>query len=403
MPLFNKHIFQIAMVALTILLHSEAIAQVLPSSADLSYLYSNSSPISLRHQLVSSDDKEWILLELNAPKVVADSLLFEFATTSSLDRPLSAFAKLETSGLRIFQSDSRQIFAIDITELDTRFVIFRVVKQATSKALTYIVELGPASNFIFVTSQLTIPDLNGYINANASLKISTYNGKTKQYGIKFYNKPFKPARPPMGDMVPLNIFEDPDTIFTTTSGSFLPTNKKGVYAIFSEDQEEYSSFLRVEDSQFPKVATVEDIINASVYLWTSDEFKKLKDSEDPKKTFDRFWLNNTNSPSRAGKAISAYFNRVKEANEKFTTFKEGWKTDMGMIYIIFGPPDKAFRTNDGFQWVYKKTYELPGFTFTFFKNSKYFTSEIYELERSTQFQNIWFRAIELWRKGRKSI
>ena len=74
-----------------------------------------------------------------------------------------------------------------------------------------------------------------------------------------------------------------------------------------------------------------------------------------------------------------------------------------MIYIIFGPPDKAFRTNDGFQWVYKKTYELPGFTFTFFKNSKYFTSEIYELERSTQFQNIWFRAIELWRKGRKSI
>lgn len=403
MRLFYMFIFRTLFITLSVLTSLSGKAQVLPSSADISYLYSFSSPLHIRHQLVSSANKNWIILEVDATKDFLDSLSFSFSLTPNLDKPLTSFQKLEVNKLKISESKDRQLFAIDVSGVDSRYVVFRMYQSSNNKTFTYIVELVNPANLIFTTSQLTIPDLNGFTHLNSPLKVSTLNGSNQNYGVKFFGKPFRLPPPPMGDLKFDSPFNEADTVFSITSGSTLPTNEIGTYALFSEDNEEHSSFFRVENPSFPKIATLDDLVQTSVYLWTREEQKKLLDSDDPKKTFDRFWLNNTNSPQRAGKTISAYFNRVKEANERFTSFKEGWKTDMGMIYIIFGAPDKAFKTNDGIQWVYKKTYELPSFIFTFYPNDKFFTSEYYELERDIQYQNIWFRAVELWRKGRKSL
>ncbi len=41
--------------------------------------------------------------------------------------------------------------------------------------------------------------------------------------------------------------------------------------------------------------------------------------------------------------MEEYFARVDYANEKFKTHREGWKTDMGMVFIIFGVPDNIDR------------------------------------------------------------
>ena len=37
--------------------------------------------------------------------------------------------------------------------------------------------------------------------------------------------------------------------------------------------------------------------------------------------------------------MNEYFKRVQYADEKFGSFRDGWKTSMGMIFILFGPPD----------------------------------------------------------------
>ena len=39
---------------------------------------------------------------------------------------------------------------------------------------------------------------------------------------------------------------------------------------------------------------------------------------------------------KAKSLIAIYYNRIQNANLHFTTFKEGWKTDRGMIYVVFG-------------------------------------------------------------------
>jgi hypothetical protein len=43
---------------------------------------------------------------------------------------------------------------------------------------------------------------------------------------------------------------------------------------------------------------------------------------------------------------------VEEANKQFSNFKEGWKTDPGMIYILFGPPLYYDQYIDRMAWFY---------------------------------------------------
>ena len=35
-----------------------------------------------------------------------------------------------------------------------------------------------------------------------------------------------------------------------------------------------------------------------------------------------------------------YLSRIREADRRFTTMqREGWKTDRGRVFLIYGPPD----------------------------------------------------------------
>jgi len=42
--------------------------------------------------------------------------------------------------------------------------------------------------------------------------------------------------------------------------------------------------------------------------------------------------------------MEEYYKRIKYANEHFGIYdKEGYKTDMGLVYVKFGPPDEIDR------------------------------------------------------------
>ena len=122
-----------------------------------------------------------------------------------------------------------------------------------------------------------------------------------------------------------------------------------------------------------------------------------------KELFEQFWLNITKSESKAKRGVKEYYKRVRETNTMFTTYKEGWKTDMGMIYIVLGPPSKVFLKNDGIMWIYNKSYELPRIAFFFTQINTAFSENHYVLVRKAEYQNLWFRTISLWRSGRKEF
>lgn len=52
-----------------------------------------------------------------------------------------------------------------------------------------------------------------------------------------------------------------------------------------------------------------------------------------------FWDKRDDSPAAGNEAMTAFYRRVEVANERFGGSREGWKTDLGRIYIQLGTPD----------------------------------------------------------------
>ncbi|MFA6467283.1 MAG: GWxTD domain-containing protein [Bacteroidota bacterium] len=76
-----------------------------------------------------------------------------------------------------------------------------------------------------------------------------------------------------------------------------------------------------------------------------DQYKQFKGVEAKRKALYEFWIRrdeDLTTPHNEKKG--EYFNRVGLANSQYATgFREGWKTDRGRIYIIYGPPDEVER------------------------------------------------------------
>ena len=60
--------------------------------------------------------------------------------------------------------------------------------------------------------------------------------------------------------------------------------------------------------------------------------------------FIAFWKTKDPDPSTPrNEVLVEYYRRVDFANQRFKGYGEGWKTDMGFIYILFGNPDTVDR------------------------------------------------------------
>lgn len=135
-----------------------------------------------------------------------------------------------------------------------------------------------------------------------------------------------------------------------------------------------------------------------MYISTRQENERLKASKGNKKTFDRIVLSITADTERARRLMRDYFRRVELANRYFTSYKEGWKTDRGMIYIIFGKPDEVFRFDDREVWGYKS--DRLNIRFNFSEAPNVFDPDNFVLIREKKFEDEWYEVIDLWRNAR---
>jgi GWxTD domain-containing protein len=75
-----------------------------------------------------------------------------------------------------------------------------------------------------------------------------------------------------------------------------------------------------------------------------DNIKKAKTRNEKLKRFLKFWKDNDPTPNTPkNELMNVYYTRVKIATERYSHYVEGWKTDMGMVYIIYGTPGNIDR------------------------------------------------------------
>lgn len=71
--------------------------------------------------------------------------------------------------------------------------------------------------------------------------------------------------------------------------------------------------------------------------------KDLKSYEDRLQAFTKFWEDRDPTPGTGeNEAKTEFYRRIFIANENFSFFEQnGWKTDRGKIYVIYGEPDQV--------------------------------------------------------------
>jgi GWxTD domain-containing protein len=75
-----------------------------------------------------------------------------------------------------------------------------------------------------------------------------------------------------------------------------------------------------------------------------DEIKEAKTQEEKLKNFLEFWKTKDPTPQTEDNPVfDEYYRRVEYANQNFSHYIEGWRTDRGMVFIILGSPNNVDR------------------------------------------------------------
>ncbi len=93
-------------------------------------------------------------------------------------------------------------------------------------------------------------------------------------------------------------------------------------------------------------AEINEEFETTKYIATKDEkntFKKL-DLDGRRKYIVEFWAKRDLDPStKKNEYREEYLSRVRYANDQFTGFQKGWKSDRGRVLLIYGHPDEIER------------------------------------------------------------
>ncbi|MFZ6051728.1 GWxTD domain-containing protein [Halocola ammonii] len=212
-----------------------------------------------------------------------------------------------------------------------------------------------------------------------------------------------PLPPPPFSMVevpPIDISSGKLGQCEKVGNKFIVPVSRGLFSFHNPENDRKLVSLWVDSEHFPVVGKLDQMIAVSRYIMSKSEFEGMVGHKERKAKMDAFWMENAGSKDRARDLIKNYYTRVEEANYYFTSHIPGWKTDRGLIHIIFGNPKKIFRGPDFEKWLYGEENNLNSLSFTFNRNREAISDNHYELARDMSYRTFWDRAVQSWRSGR---
>ncbi|MBP6976695.1 MAG: GWxTD domain-containing protein [Lentimicrobiaceae bacterium] len=241
-----------------------------------------------------------------------------------------------------------------------------------------------------------------YLERDQEFRLMFNNPETPELFVHYYHRDFPIAGPPflVADSVPFS--HEPDSLFRVKllrgETDLLRLKEEGIY-LFRADTtlKEGFTLLRLHEG-YPRIIHSVQMSYPLRYLTTRREYEKIETHPDTRQAVEDFWLKNAGNPDRAARMIKLYYTRVEQANRLFTSYQEGWKTDRGMIYIIYGDPTVVYRQQDTEQWIYGKEGNILSISFSFIRVNNPFTDNDFELERSADYKESWYIAVESWRR-----
>ena len=246
------------------------------------------------------------------------------------------------------------------------------------------------------------PIFNSYVNANDTLIISKpADDASGKIFVKYYSEVFPPAYAPFDTDKPDRESLTPDAEYALSVNNWqtrFVTRKKGLYHFQSDTTQDGGILLYAGRKDFPDFTTPEQLIEPLLYITQSSEYESLTEAKNKKLEIDKFWIKAAQNKEKARQLIRVWYNRAKYANIYFTSYKEGWKTDRGMVYMLFGPPDILNYNDLGEKWIYRRDSDK-GQEFQFVSENSDISARDFSLKRNLKYTNNWYRAVDSWRQG----
>ncbi|MCX6321476.1 MAG: GWxTD domain-containing protein [Bacteroidia bacterium] len=400
-------------------------------SKDLSYLYNPiKNPISPRYNVINQSDE----LSVLSVKFFANDLFFSEANPQGVPTAMVLVT------VKLFNISEGKLLA------DTAVYNISIVKETgkpeyvynvplkVEKGIEYLAEIKILDRLRLQVVQAFVPfntlSYNNKYNFRAQghfeknelfnpvLRVNEYinliykRGPVDSLFISFY-KPFREVPDPPSMLLPEKTLDyEPEQVVAIPYSDTMPIMfpREGIYfCSVGRNIKEGYTFLNLGAS-YPAMATPEVMIEPLVYIASQAEIATLRSAVKPKVALDDFWIKCGGNVDKARELIRIYYTRVLYSNYYFTSYKEGWRSERGMIYIIYGPPDKVYKTSEGERWGYRKpviksswggryTVSEEYLFFNFKKKENLFSDNDYYLSRSETLVTYWDQAVSIWRKG----
>lgn len=382
--------FKLIRFTVLVLITGSAFSQPL-RDINYNYLYNPDETVMLQLNPVRGSS-EWTilyLLQLKDASIPLENYSIEWSTRESLSEKDSK--PLDQDSTK--RSLTEGAITLPVTSQPS-YLVAKVINRQLKRAWIFYASLEPNYPVNAVLEKQGEAIHNAYINIADSVVMK---GLSKAV-VSYYDDIFPASQPPFSEAQgKVSRGMKSDSTFSIQEGRTLQFSKKGLYLIQTDTNSADGITVRAEDD-YPKFAKVQTLAPPLVYITTAQEHNRLLQAKSEKKLFDRVVLGITNDQERAKRLMRNYFKRIELANQLFTSYKEGWKTDRGMCYIVFGLPDEVFKLGDREVWNYKLTNQ--NISFTFIKSSSVFDPDNYVLLRDKKYQQAWYETIDLWRGSR---
>lgn len=418
-------------IVLTAVFNSCKTTQQTVDNKDLSYLYNpTKNPINPQYNIINKTDElselsvrfstsDLFFSEANPQGVATASILITVKLYSiSQGKALADTAVLDLS---IVKDTGRQEYVYNLPLKVEKGVEYVAEVKILDRLRLIVAQDFVEFNTLSYNNRYNFR-VEGHFDKNelfsSVLRIDEYvnllysRGHIDSLYISFY-KSFREVPDPPSMLLPEKTLDyDPLQFVAIPYSDSLPMMfpKEGIYLCsIARNIKDGFTFLNL-GSTYPKVTTPEKMIEPLIYLTSQDELAELKSAAKPKAALDDFWIKCGGNVDKARELIRIFYTRVLYSNYYFTSYKDGWRSERGMIYIIYGPPDKVYKTADGESWGYKKPvikskwggrYAVTDsyLFFNFKKRENIFSDNDFYLSRSETLVTFWDKAIASWRKG----
>jgi len=383
---------------------------------EVSYVYHPEKTL-FKYRTLATDDSIIIYIGLINPILFSSTSIEDFKKNYKLNYYITT----NHANAQVLKSDSISYDKITFFKFQNDFYLtLSVVKIPSIEKAIFIVDridlarnrtesnqivldfqkIENRNNFLLYDKTSNHPVLENFVAINDSIKIIHGHKSTEENLFMYYtNQSLPPAISPHRKADSSSFaFPSMDSIFTVTTENYFSILHEGLYLIKEDTTLPSGIPILVKGSKYPTLTKPEEMIDPLIYITTKTDFRKIKSSSNPKATLDSFWLNIGGTKDYSRALIKSYYEKVEYSNKVFTNFKEGWKTDRGMIYIVFGKPDQVYKNGDTEEWYYENIMtHLVSFTFINKKNN--YSLDNYILVRNPQYEQYWYSAIEKWRNG----